>query len=442
MNKKIYISIFTIFFSMNIFAQQSEQYSMKKCLEIGLDKNYSIRIVKNDEQVSANKANASYAGLLPTVDLSAGYGADITSSKSKLRSTGESTSSYNVLDQDFRAGVQLNWTVFDGFGLWTDYKQLRLMKEQGMLQTRISIEDYMAEMASEYYNYIQQKIRLKNFRYAVRLTRERMRIVEERYNIGNFSKLDYQQAKVDFNADSAKYMKQQETLKSSIIRLNELMANDNVNEKINIPDSIIDVNEMLNYSTLESSMLSNNTELLKSEQNSAMAQLDLKKVLSRNYPYIKLNAGYTLNKYKYEVAANKSLDNWGLSTGVTIGFNIFDGKRSADRKNARLNIESRKLAREDVELSIRANFNNLWQAYQNNIEVLNLERQNVVAAQENYDIAHERYLLGDLSGFEMREAQKSLLDAEERILSAEYNTKMCEISLLQISGNIMNYLKN
>ena len=50
-------------------------------------------------------------------------------------------------------------------------------------------------------------------------------------------------------------------------------------------------------------------------------------------------------------------------------------------------------------------------------------------------------MLGDLSGIEMREAQKSLLDAEERILTAEYDTKLCEISLLQISGRIMDYLK-
>lgn len=53
----------------------------------------------------------------------------------------------------------------------------------------------------------------------------------------------------------------------------------------------------------------------------------------------------------------------------------------------------------------------------------------------------ERYMLGNLSGIEMREAQKSLLDAEERILSAEYDTKICEISLKQISGNILDYLQ-
>ena len=58
-------------------------------------------------------------------------------------------------------------------------------------------------------------------------------------------------------------------------------------------------------------------------------------------------------------------------------------------------------------------------------------------------------MLGNLSGIEMREAQKSLLDAEERILTAEYNTiltaeyntKLCEISLLQISGKVTKYLE-
>ena len=79
--------------------------------------------------------------------------------------------------------------------------------------------------------------------------------------------------------------------------------------------------------------------------------------------------------------------------------------------------------------------------YQNNIQILVMERQNIIAAKENYDAAKDRYLLGDLSGVAMREAQVSLSDAEERILSAEYETKMCEISLLQLSGKITYYLE-
>jgi outer membrane protein TolC len=90
---------------------------------------------------------------------------------------------------------------------------------------------------------------------------------------------------------------------------------------------------------------------------------------------------------------------------------------------------------------LRADLSNLWQAYQNNIQMLKLERENLIVAIENHEIASERYMLGNLSGIEMREAQKSLLDAEERILTAEYDTKMCEISLLQLSGKISKYLE-
>lgn len=109
---------------------------------------------------------------------------------------------------------------------------------------------------------------------------------------------------------------------------------------------------------------------------------------------------------------------------------------------ASLAIKNSRLERQELELALRSDISNLWQAYRNNLQLLNLERQNVITAKDNHEIAMERYIQGDISGFEVREAQKSLLDAEERILTAEYNTKLCEISLLQISGKVMHYLES
>ena len=123
-----------------------------------------------------------------------------------------------------------------------------------------------------------------------------------------------------------------------------------------------------------------------------------------------------------------------------MGFDIFDGNRRREQRNARIAVENASLSQQELELSLRADMENLWQAYRNNIQILKLERENLVAAKENYEIAMERYMLGNLSGIEMREAQKSLLDAEERILTAEYDTKLCEISLLQLSGKILQYM--
>nr|WP_302829888.1 TolC family protein [uncultured Bacteroides sp.] len=422
-------------------AQPVPTYTLKSCLELGLQNNYSLRITRNEEQVSKNNATLGNAGYLPTLDLSAGYKGTLDNTDTKVRATGETNSENSVFDQTFNAGINLNWTIFDGFNITTNYQKLKELERQGETNTRIAIEDLIANLAAEYYNYVQQKIRLKNFRYAVSLSKERLRIVEERYHIGNFSRLDYQQAKVDFNADSAKYMKQQELLHTSRIRLNELMANENVDQPISIQDSLINVHARLNFAELWDATLQTNASLLKAEQNNTLARLDFKKVSSRDYPYVKMNGGYGYTLNKYDISANSRRSNLGLNVGLTVGFNLFDGNRKRERRNARIAIQNARLEREQLEQALRADLSNLWQAYQNNLQMLNLERQNLVAAKENHEIAMERYMLGNLSGIEMREAQKSLLDAEERILSAEYDTKLCEISLLQISGKVTRYLE-
>ena len=73
--------------------------------------------------------------------------------------------------------------------------------------------------------------------------------------------------------------------------------------------------------------------------------------------------------------------------------------------------------------------------------MLELERNNLQVAHEYIEAAMERYKVGELSGLELRESQLTLLSAEERLLSAEYNSKLAEISLKHISGMIGEYLE-
>ena len=414
--------------------------TLQDCISRGLEKNFSIRMVKNRQQVSDNNASPANAGLLPTVDLSASYGGDFHTSRSTSRSTGITSTEKNAYDGTLDVGVDLNWTVFDGFSVWTNYKQLKLMKEQGELETRLAVEDYVASVITEYYNFIQQKIRLENFRKNMELSRERFRNVGISYSIGSYSLVDYLQAKVYFNADSTQYMKQLEALNTSRITLNELLSNDDVTAYLNIHDTLIDVNSSLQYEELWRATLATNSQLLRADNNSAVVQAEYKKIMSRDYPYVRLNLGYGYTQNRYELAATRKRDNWGLSAGVTLGFNIFDGKRRMQRDNARLDIEYANLERENLKLSLKASLNNYWQAYKNNLQILMKERENHEAAVANYELSNLRWSEGQLSGFELREAQNSLLESEESILAAEYDTKMCEVSLMLLAGRVMEYL--
>ncbi len=418
-----------------------EPMRLQDCLEIGLENNYALQVVRNLEESAHNDVTWGNAGFLPTLDASASYQGALDNTDYKYRESGETLSQNGVYDQTMNVGLSLNWSLFDGFRILSNYKRLKELEQQGELNTRIAIEDYIADLTAAYYNLVQQKIRLKNLAYAVSLSKERLRIVEERYNIGNFSRLDLLQARVDFNADSATYMKQQEVLYSARIELNELMSHQDIDQYIVVSDSTINVNMLLHFEELWNATLMSNASLLKAEQNSTLAELDFKMVSSRDYPYVRFSTGYGYTFNKYDVGTYERRSNLGLNAGLTVGFRIFDGNRKRERQNARIVIDNARLQRQELELSLRADISNLWQAYRNNIELVYLERENLTAARENHEIAVERYMLGDLSGIEMREAQKSLLDAEERILTAEYDTKLCEISLLQISGMVTRYLE-
>lgn len=415
------------------------QITLPELIATGLENNYQLKIVRNREQKAANDATRANAGQLPTISATAGYSGSLNSSDSKAREGGTVTSSRNTLDHSLTAGINAEWTLFDGFNVQANYRRLQELKRQSATQTRIAIEDYVADLTAEYYNYVQQRIRMRNLNHAVRLSKERLRIVLERYTIGSASRLDLQQAQVDFNADSAQSLKQLEILATSRIRLYDLMAVKDMNTRLTVSDTSIQVSDDLVFDTLLEATMRTNASLLSAQQDITLAELDYRRTMSRDYPYVKLNAGYSYQHSIMGAGATKTRDSWGPEAGVRIGMTLFDGDRRRQRLNAKLDIENADLARLQLEQALRADLADLWQAYNNNRRLLNLERENLITAQENHYIAHERYMLGDLSGIEMREAQLSLLDAEERILAAEYSTKLCEISLRQLSGGIMHY---
>ncbi len=415
--------------------------TLKDCLEEGIRESYQIRLVNISEEKAANNDSWLYAGGGPTLSATGSYSGNLSSSDATLASDGSTVSTRGVLDHTLNAQLRAEWTVFDGFSIQATRDRMEELHNQGTIQTRVAIEDYIASLTTEYYNLVKQTLHLKNLEYATALSKERLRITSERYDMGGNSRLDMQQAQVYFNSDSARSLKQHEALGSANIRINRLMSNQDLRSVHVAADTAINLLTGLDYESLYDDMMRTNSSLLRAESNRTVAQLDRRAVQSRNYPYLRLNAAYGLTHNIYGNSTYTDRTNWGPSFGATIGINLISGKQRTQERNARLDELTADITIDQLELQLRANLDDFWQAYQNNLMLLELQEQNLKTAQETMDIAQERYLLGNLSGLEMREAQKSLLDAEESLLQVQYDTKVCEISLLQISGRIMQYLE-
>lgn len=414
---------------------------LREGLRIGLENNYDLRISRNERQIAGNNVTLGNAGFLPNIGASSGTSFRNNNSDQFPAdgSDGVGVRNSNTLTLD--AGVDLNWTIFEGFSVQTNYQRLQELKTIGELNAQLAVENFIADFSAEYYNYIQQTVRLQNLRHAVDLSRERLRIVEARYQIGSLSRLDLQQAKVYFNTDSSQLIQQYEVLHASRIRLNEMMGVDDIEQPLVAIDTIIQYNTMLSRSALSDDMMKLNTPLLLTEKRKILGELDAKTLQSRNYPYLRFNAGYGFTRFDYNKGNWDKQRTWGPHLGFTLGYTIFDGfNRKRERKNAQLTVENRQLEIERYRLSLQSDFSNMWMAYQNNVLLTDLEKESLENARINYEIAMDRYRLGDLSGLELREAQNSLLEAEQRLITAQYRTKLYEISLMQISGRIGEYL--
>lgn len=437
--KSIYLSLAILVSCLNTGAQVV--YGLKDCISIGLERNFSILVARNNEIIAKNNYTLGNAGYLPTLDLNSRYTGSLNNTTQNL-TDGSKNITKDAYSTTASAGANLGWTIFNGFNVKTTYNKLDELKQLGELNTQIAVENLLTDIITGYYIYIQQVRLLYNMQYAVSLSKERLRIDEDRYLLGSSSKLQVLQSRVYLNADSSRLSKQHEAVKAAQITLNELMALDDMGVPFVTKDTIVHVNPDLIYENLLEETLSGNTSLINASKNKTISEFDHKLIVSRSYPYLNLSTGYNYNLSTYSTGPNKNQTTNGMNYGLTLGVNIFDGfNQRRSIKNSSIELKNKELKYLEIEQGVRADLLTIYSAYRNNLRLIKLEEQNVQTAAENLDIALERYKLGSLSGIDLREVQKSLLDAKESLLLIQYQTKIAEISLQLISGNIMEYYR-
>jgi outer membrane protein TolC len=80
-----------------------------------------------------------------------------------------------------------------------------------------------------------------------------------------------------------------------------------------------------------------------------------------------------------------------------------------------------------------------YQEYQNAIEATKIEESNVKLAEENNKISTERFRKLQSNSIELRQAQLSLNDAQDRYINAQYRAHIAATSILYTIGEISNF---
>lgn len=431
---KLRIAITVLIITQGILTMAQDTLKLEDAIILALQNNYSISLAKNTVKIADITNSAGNAGMLPKVDLTGVRSIAINNSHAEYFS-GAVRDVADAKTNIQSAGIQLSWTIFDGLNMFIQRDKLNELQQLSNTQLRGVVENTVSMVSRAYFDIVVQQKLLDLYHESLQISTQRKQFAKVRLDLGGGSELTYLQATVDMNADSATYMKQQAVVYNSVSDLNLLLCRDLKNEVLvekNIP-----VNDGLIYDELWNKVLDQSPDLLAARSAVNLANLTTKEIKSVRLPRLSINTAYSYNKSQSDVGTFTSNRNLGFSAGVTLNYNLFNGFINNQKiKVAQIREESAVQDAELQKLSLEANLKQVYTDFQTNQKLVRFEKENIRFARLNWDIAQQKYKLGALNDIELRETQKKLMDAENRLLISLYQCKSAEIELLRISGQL------
>jgi len=436
MNIKYNLVVLAAFCCTAIVSAQ-DVVTQEQAVKLALQNNYGIKIAKQAVEVAENNTSVLNSGYLPTLTGTAGATYNLDNTEAQF-SDGSSTVLNGAESDRYNASVNLNYTLFDGLGRQYNYKSLKEQYQLSELQARETIENTVIQLFSVYYSVAQLTENLDALQETLEVSKDRLVRAQYQFDYGQNTKLGVLNAEVDINNDSINIISSFQDLKNAKRDLNVVLGNA-LNPEFTV-NTKVDFTLQFQKEDLLEKAKTRNVALLQTEKNIAISQLDIKSNKSGFLPTIGLTGTYGWNKNNNNGASFVSVStNTGLSGGLNLSWNLFDGGSTIiNVRNAKVNLETQKLQKENILIGIKRDFENAWEDFENKLKIYNIQQQNIITSQNNFERTQENFKIGQVNSIEFRQAQLNLLNAELSRNQAKYQAKLAELDLLQLSGELLN----
>ena len=411
-----------------------------------LQNNYNILLAKNDSAAAALDFSYKNAAFLPRVNGNIGTVWNNNAQK-QILSDGTKRESTGLKSNNLNAQLALNWTLFDGMKMFATRDKLEEFVKLGELGIKNQMVNIVASVINTYYNIVRQKQQLKAIEEQMALSQERVKLAQYKLDIGVGTKPDVLQGKVDLNAQKAAQLFQLTLIAKLKDDLNQLMNQNagrqgvQLNTMYEVADSI-PINTSLSLGEIQNLMENNNPSLLIVKKNIDIAGFTLKERKAERLPTVTFNSAYNFNRTNnqsvinsFSTLFNRSKGfNYGLTATIPI-LNNFNNKRQIQQ--AQLDIQYLHIVYDNQKSLLNLSVINAWKDYEQQKRSLALEEESIILAKENVNILFQVYKLNSTTLIQLKEAEKSLGDAYNRLIAARYSTKLAETELLRLKGDLI-----
>ncbi len=421
----------------------TDPLSLAEAIAWGVDNNLSVAGQRLNAEVAGRNNNYVTAGRAPLVQATLGFNNSLNNQNNPASFINGTFYSGNL-----SAGVQVNYTLFNGYRVRFDLRRLGQLERVSRDQVRQLVETSIYDVGLAYYNAQLAEANARVARQVKTFSRDRLAFQELRRAYGQGQSIDLLQARTAFLNDSVRVEQTRLAVDNGLRAL--YIALDAEPETFSgraLGDTLLfdprDWNERAVAAKIDSGA---NLRLLRTQQTLALTQTEIAR--SAFKPSVQVSGGinYTENGFKFfgddprtgEASAFRLGNTSGVNGGITAAYTLWDaGLRRRSLENAitgeRIADINVRNAKRDATLQART----LVETYDNQRDLLSLQDALIENSKANLALASEQLKAGNINSFDYRQLELDYLNAEQARITAIYNLLVTDLQLRRVTGGLI-----
>ena len=433
---RIKLIVVSIAFLTNMQAQDSS-FTLKQSLDLAIKQNLDIQIAQSDLEIATLNNNWGNTGALPVITGNIGNSEARTNINQKL-ANGSSIERNNVANSNINANIGVSWRVFNGFRIRATKTRFEVLEKMGEMAVKQQIDEIIFNVTNVYYNIVRLNKQINATKAIIELSKERLKIAETRFNVGSGAKTDMLQAGIDLNAQMVNLNRILNQVENTKAGMNALLK-----RKLIAPFHTLDNDfaiQKIDFNNLMQKLESQNNILQIAKQQKINLLNERKIINSQRLPNVTLNTNTILNRSKSTAGFFLTNQTFGPNIGLSVGVPIFNGNiNKTQLKVNEIQVNQQSFQQENLKNNLQRDLIIAYQDYLNALENSKIEENNVKLAEENNMISTERFRKLQSNSIELRQAQLSLIEAQDKFIDAQYQAQIAVSTLLFLSGEISKY---
>lgn len=442
--KRYFVLVVGLLLNLNAFGQ--EDLSLSQAIQIGLSRNYDIKIESKWVDIATNNNQWGEAGRYPRIDMGLNQNNTVTSIDNPASFVGG-----DIINNTLNPTISLNWTLFSGYKISTTKRRLEKLQEESEGNASIVISNTIQSIILGYYLVVLEEERLKVFQENLELSRDKYNLLKIRRDFGGAVTSDLLLEEGNYLTDSTNYINQQLFHRNALRNFNVLLAEQNPNKDYNFTDPLEIEIEEYDLVTLLDRMEKDNVDLSKLYLSQSILAYDTRIRKADRWPVVTFGTGYNHNRNRQDLSnavfagsgfeapqdpINSTQTTYFGNFGLT--FNLFNGNRiNRAIQNAMIQEDIGNLNIDRIKTSLYRDASAALDRYNSSGQLYAIDQRNREVALLNQQINGEKYRNGTINSFDYRTVQNRLLLAVLNELASMATLIEAKIDLMRLTGGIL-----